>query len=137
MNYKLKLLDNTFMNSGDIQVLNNACEYYKSMLYYLSAMDETQDNNLFFRLVNICYTIQEDNFQENTMTSKAISLMTDFYINQKGIVNNDFKSFLNTIKLNYFSKERLQKDIEYISMTLGQYYIALKNAIENKQTKNL
>ena len=63
--------------------------------------------------------------------------MTDFYINQKGIVNNDFKSFLNTIKLNYFSKERLQKDIEYISMTLGQYYIALKNAIENKQTKNL
>ncbi len=140
MNYKLKMLSEKYKNSEDIETLNKACEYYQNMLYYLKAMLETENNYLFFRLLDICYVLESlgtDKDDSNTVKN-AISLITDFYLNQKDSTNEKFESFLNNIRINNFNEERLKKDIDCVSKTLQQYYLLLKSVIENNyQTKKL
>ena len=140
MNYKLKMLSEKYKNSEDIETLNKACEYYQNMLYYLKAMLETENNYLFFRLLDICYVLEslETDKDDSNTVKNAISLITDFYLNQKDSTNEKFESFLNNIRINNFNEERLKKDIDCVSKTLQQYYLLLKSVIENNnQTKKL
>ena len=140
MNYKLKMLSEKYKNSEDIETLNKACEYYQNMLYYLKAMLETENNYLFFRLLDICYVLEslETDKDDSNTVKNAISLITDFYLNQKDSTNEKFESFLNNIRINKFNEERLKKDIDCVSKTLQQYYLLLKSVIENNnQTKKL
>ena len=140
MNYNLKMLSEKYKNSEDIETLNKACEYYQNMMYYLKAMLETENNYLFFRLLNICYVLEnsETDKDDSNTVKNAISLITDFYLNQKDNTNEKFESFLNNIRINNFNEERLKKDIDCVSKTLQQYYLLLKSVIENNnQTKKL
>lgn len=140
MNYKLKMLSEKYKNSEDIETLNKACEYYQNMLYYLKAMLETENNYLFFRLLDICYVLEnlETDKDDSNTVKNAISLITDFYLNQKDNTNEKFESFLDNIRINNFNEERLKKDIDCVSKTLQQYYLLLKSVIENNnQTKKL
>lgn len=140
MNYNLKMLSEKYKYSEDIETLNKACEYYQNMLYYLKAMLETDNNYLFFRLLDICYVLEslETDKDDSNTVKNAISLITDFYLNQKDNTNEKFESFLNNIRTNNFNEERLKKDIDCVSKTLQQYYLLLKSVIENNnQTKKL
>ena len=140
MNYNLKMLSEKYKYSEDIETLNKACEYYQNMLYYLKAMLETENNYLFFRLLDICYVLEnsETDKDDSNTVKNAISLITDFYLNQKDSTNEKFESFLNNIRINNFNEERLKKDIDCVSKTLQQYYLLLKSVIENNnQTKKL
>lgn len=131
MNYELKMLNENYKNSEDINTLNYACEYYKTMIYCLKAMSGTEDNHIFFRLLNVCYKLQKAEKDDSDTMTSAISLITESYLKQKDNQKDKFEQFLNKIRTNIFSEERLKSDLDCASKTLHQYYLILKSVIED------
>ena len=66
MKYSLKALDESIKQSENIEDLNNACIYYRTMQNYLEAMPEALTNNkdLFNLLVKQCYTVEQSPVDE-------------------------------------------------------------------------
>lgn len=139
MNYELKLLDSTLRHSQDSQVLNNACIYYKNLLYYLNVMKETKDLQLFFRLQNICYKEPEE--EDGKVINKAIELANSTYSldNKKNQNITDKRtSLLSAIENAYFTEEKLNNDIKLVTSLITQYQLLLLDVIKNnEQNKRL
>ena len=136
MNYELKLLDSTLRHSQDSQVLNNACIYYKNLLYYLNVMKETKDLQLFFRLQNICYKEPEE--EDGKVINKAIELANSTYSLDNKNITDKRTSLLSAIENAYFTEEKLNNDIKLVTSLITQYQLLLLDVIKNnEQNKRL
>ena len=79
MKYSLKTLDESIKQSENIEDLNNACVYYKTMKSYLEAMPEalTKNQEFFNLLVKQCYNVEPSNTDE-PLTPERIQADTQF-----------------------------------------------------------
>ena len=79
MKYILRTLDENIKQSTNIEDLNNACIYYKTMKSYLEAMPDAQVKNqeFFDLLVKQCYQAEESPTDE-PLTPERIQADTQF-----------------------------------------------------------
>ncbi len=96
MKYILKTLDENIKQSENIEDLNNACVYYKTMASYLEAMPEAKAKNQEFYdlLVKQCYTTQESEVDEPLTTERiqedtqfVSQTITEYYSLMLGMLN--------------------------------------------------
>ncbi len=66
MKYTLKLFDESLEFSENIEDVNNACVYYKTLLTYLRALPEAEYKNedLYNLLVKQCYNVEQSEVDE-------------------------------------------------------------------------
>ena len=66
MKYTLKLFDDSLEFSENIEDVNNACVYYKTLLTYLRALPEAEYKNedLYNLLVKQCYNVEQSEVDE-------------------------------------------------------------------------
>ena len=66
MKYTLKLFDESLEFSENIEDVNNACIYYKTLLTYLRALPEAEYKNedLYNLLVKQCYNVEQSEVDE-------------------------------------------------------------------------
>ncbi len=79
MKYTLKLFDESLEFSENIEDVNNACVYYKTLLTYLRALPEAEYKNedLYNLLVKQCYNVEQSEVDE-PLTPERIQADTQF-----------------------------------------------------------
>ena len=107
MKYELKTLVENLKQSNDMQVLSEACSYYKKLKEHLIALLASVKSNTDPRIINILSTFCYNQVPANSPMEDEV-----------------------------LTEERINRDIQICASIETQYYIIMRLILENTQTQS-